>query len=747
MFHSTNLELGGNITVRDSGLTRPVSMLGSAVCIELRNTDFTKPIVFQNVQFLRSKTQPADASVFPNSQLIRINGAAAEVEEALPRVVFDSCFFTDFLAEGQNAGNSLRLVPTSAPSVLDFFQIEEEISHLVTFKNCTFNCGVVSLYNAKVEGCTFLPAGTTEGRVLVSMPQRRTANLDNDPIRPRLQLPKKLAEESLTVGQHIHGSVVSAGDVQLMPYSTGGFSDVNDRVVEITNNLREYDAVGDQFIVRGSSTDRTDPVDTPACVSSIYRFGAGFVPVSSVQFRQVSGNEDESQQDRYKGVYLEAEGLLKLSGGFPSPVLADRSLVNSTFTDEDTSFLSHSSYAQDGSMEKSSDITVGVPQARPVRSVATTHGNVSTVHSVTGINDALIAARNPTRGFAVERPLEGAANPIRYYANVRHPWTDSGYNLAEDFTDTGEGLQNPEVFKQVGASVGTYTLNEHRLVGCYQERTHLQAEVMRLSTPSMEAFDPILGSTAGVTRRTSTSLRLHGAVHFGEAVDSFFVRGCFGGGKTSYREAKFNHTINDANHHIGMITDASGELSNMAFIARSDLHPQGYLELDLASETAIASPNATQISKLDGDLGQLSLVVAGLQNERFNLGNMMRSRPSRTGIYGDLWRVTSAHANIESYNTIDTLQCVDVRLSLVPIAGYRYGIRYRILAEKVLQNGDVVRGLLHFNDDSGNSLRDDASRSLWSNNANGFTPSKPSVLSGVEPEAVLEFTVDLYYPL
>ena len=76
--------------------------------------------------------------------------------------------------------------------MLDFFQIEEEISHLVTFKNCTFNCGSVSLYNAKVEGCTFLPAGDAEGRVLVSMPQRRTATLDNDPIRPRLALPKSL---------------------------------------------------------------------------------------------------------------------------------------------------------------------------------------------------------------------------------------------------------------------------------------------------------------------------------------------------------------------------------------------------------------------------------------------------------------------------------------------------------------------------------------------------------------------------
>ena len=172
------------------------------------------------------------------------------------------------------------------------------------------------------------------------------------------------------------------------------------------------------------------------------------------------------------------------------------------------------------------------------------------------------------------------------------------------------------------------------------------------------------------------------------------------------REAKFSHTINDANHHIGQVTDASGGLSNMAFIAKSDLHPQGYLELDLASETGIASPNAVQISKIDGDLGQLSLVVAATQRDRLCLADMMRLRTTTTGIYKDLWRATSTHASIQDYSIQGVQKCLDVRLSLVPIAGYRNGIRYRsILAEKVLLNGDVVSGLLHFNDNDGNSLR------------------------------------------
>ena len=218
---------------------------------------------------------------------------------------------------------------------------------------------------------------------------------------------------------------------------------MTDRVVEITNNLREYDAVGDQFIARGSSTNRTDSVETPACVSSIYRYGyEGFVPVSAVQFRQVSGNEDESSQDSYRGVYLEAEGLLKLSAGWPSPVLADRSTINSTLGDEDTSLLSHSSYAADGRIEKSSDIAVGVPQVRPVRSVATTHGNVSTVHLVAGHQRRLDLVQRADKSFTVERPLAFAANPTNYYGWVRHPWTNKGYRLADDRTDTGEGLQN-----------------------------------------------------------------------------------------------------------------------------------------------------------------------------------------------------------------------------------------------------------------------------------------------------------------
>jgi len=794
-FHNGTTSLQGNITHRVSSeandlVSRPVEMQSSAISIEMVHQDFAKPIVFKSVNFLRYK---GTISGDTNREMIRINAGEAVSGQSfgdhmtVPQVIFDGCFFADWVAVGDALGG-LRITPFP-PSLSPFFQIDESISHLVTFKNCIFKIASLQLLDARLENCTFLDSGSIfTDPVLAAHPQRRTTANDLAAGDRASFFLKQKPASSLTTGDRIHANTVSASDLQLMPHGQINMT-LGQQVVELSNNLQRHIISSDRYV------QRTSDLSTDADIRSIIPvFSAYFAdtagkivsPLNVVQFRAVDGNEEAQTLDQTQQtnrVVLETAGYTKLSNTLPVPALADRATVNSTMLNHETVFLSHSSYQGEmiDNTRPNSDIQAGAILKEPIRAPFTFHGNLMGYHPTIayfGEQVATLAAAR-TRGFTVETPINLQNNPLlAYTSRLQHPYMkDVRYQMGQDangdLADTSSGfsdLTQRDTHKfYMNASTGNITTQGGNLKARYNEESHIGASVCRLSTQSEEAFQPELAALAGVTRHTTTSLRLHGVVALGQRSgnsensikDRLFVRAETGAGESMYRDIEFSTIFGDdagedervmgdvvttprgtftpAALYSRSTRDASNDIGLIELDLLSAYNPQGGNGSDFVSKFGIVNNTtkchlASMLFSLYAPLGRNSLSFALEANAPRESEGHLRSALSVVS--------TNAVTHVPPLND-GVSTCREVRLSLVPVRGALDCARFYIMAEKIHQDFSISRGLLRTRAANGEIQRHMPRWSVYSDNTDAFVASSADLIAGNHAMNI-EFVVDLY---
>lgn len=796
-FHNGANTLSGNITHRvgretgeDDLITRPALMQSSAISIEMVHQDFAKPIVFKSVNFLRYK---GAISGDTNREMITINagesisGQQYAGNMTVPQVIFDGCFFADWAAVG-DANGGLSVQPQQ-PNLFSFFEIQDNISHLVTFKNCIFKIASLELQDARLENCTFLPSGTLfSDPILAQHPQRRTsgANLAAGD-RAKFFLKQK-PESSLTAGDRVHANTVSASDLQLMPHGQFGTT-LGQQVVEVSNNLQRH-LDSDRFVQRDTDMQTDIEVDSILPIFSAYfadTAGKQTSPLNVVQFRAVVGNEEAQtieQTQQTNRVVLESAGYTKLSNTLPMPTIADRAKVGSTQLNPETVFLSHSSYQGEmvDSTREQTQASVGAILKEPIRAPFTLHGNLVGYHGAIGYFGEQVAmnATARTRGFTVETPIDIKNDAVLAYADrLKHPYMSNvdysmGFDAEGNHVDNGGGLpdltqRDTHKFYMTAASGEITAVGKGGMLqGRYNEESHIGASVCRLSTQSEEAFQPELAAMAGVTRHTTTSLRMHGVIALGaqsgtSLKDRLFVRVETGAGDSMYRDIEFSTVfgddVNSSSQVMGdVITTPRGSYTPAGLYSRSTRDANndiGLIELDLLSS----------YNPQGGD-GQAFVASSGVVNgsTRCHLASMLFSQYAQLGknslavaleatsprqSEGHLrsaFSIVSTHAvtHVPSLNDNETT-CREVRLSLVPVNGALNCARFYIMAEKIHQDFSITRGLLRTRDANGNILRNDPEHSVYSDSksANAFVASSASAIASGHGMSI-EFVVDLY---